>query len=99
MNKIAIIPIMFLLMLTISSQIVHAFTNTTIYCDGDTLIENVTFYIQGNETNLWLPVNCTYGCDNITNTCNPPVYQQNIGLFIIIGIIGVILFLLVRRFK
>ena len=65
-----------------------ALVNSIIYCfDNSTLIENITVYKDNNVSSLMLPVYCDWGCDNTTNSCNPPEYMQNVYNIIIVVII------------
>lgn len=69
-------------------NIAFALTNSIIYCyDNQTLVENITVYKDSNISTLMLPVTCDWDCDNVTNSCNPPPYQQIGIVFIIICVV------------
>jgi len=93
--------ILTLIMILLATPIIaFALTNSTIYCiDNETLAENITIYKDNNVSTLMLPVKCDWGCDNTTNTCNPPIYQQNLIILGIIIIVIVGLYYLKKRLK
>lgn len=58
-----------------------------------TCIDNTTLQIiEPNVTEV-----CAYGCDNVTNTCNPPSYQTDFFYFLIMLII-IIGFVMLYKF-
>jgi len=86
-----------IIVLLIIPNIAFALTNSTIYClDNTTLVENITVYVDDNSSTLSLPVHCDWGCDNITNTCNPPEFQQYLLIFIVIIVSCILGYLFIR---
>jgi len=83
MNKWLIYGVMLaLLSIPINAE---AYTNSTIYCeDANTLVENITVYVDANSTTLMLPTYCDWGCDITTLRCSPNPFEQNL-TFILIG--------------
>lgn len=77
---------------------VYNMTNVSIrYCyDNNTLIDQHTIIFNGIENSFYNPEHCLTGCDNVTMTCNPPEYQQNI---IIFGVIFIVIIMCIIVFK
>ena len=73
----------FILTLVILTTSVFA----TNYCiDNSSIIKNMTV----NNQLINISQDCVYGCDNITNSCNPNPLEANLWTM---GIIGGIIFL------
>lgn len=84
MNKLSLIILVTVCLL---SNIAFA-SNTLTNCSTNmTLQKNTSIFYNSTWYNFTENINCDYGCDNTTNTCNPPEYQQSIILFIVIAVI------------
>lgn len=73
--------------------------NHNICTDNETLGHNVTYTITIDQNqsivNVWVNEPCEFGCDNITQTCNPSPSNVNFNFFIIFGSMAFIILLLV----
>lgn len=70
-----------------------------IYCeDANTLAENITVYADDNVSTLSLPIHCAWGCDNVTLSCSPNPFMQDIYFvaFFIAAIVVIVWILKVR---
>jgi len=78
---------------------VFALTNSIIYCDGTALIENITVYVDNNITTVTFPTNCTWGCDNVTNSCREPKIEEYKTYFTILVILLIIAGVIIKLFR
>jgi len=77
---------------------VEAYTNSTIYCQGNTLVENITVYVDNNCSTLMLPTYCDWGCDTTTLRCSPNPFEQNL-IFVGISVGFIIIIIIIWKIR
>lgn len=89
------------LLVSIVPTIATAYSNSSIVCsDNSTLTEVLTVTLLNNTnasqslnaSSYQLQTTCQYGCDNVTKSCSPDPFSQNILMFVMfIGMCGLLI--------
>lgn len=81
------------------------YTNISLYAsityclDNNTLFKHLLYDNDGTSGYFDFPEYCTNGCDNVTNSCNPLKYEQNVYNIIIVAAIIIFFALLIAWAK
>jgi hypothetical protein len=61
----------------------------TVCSDNDTLLYHDASYLNGTLNYTDRYTLCFYGCDNVTMSCNPPMFMENLlALGVVLFIVG-----------
>lgn len=100
MNKTIVWTIVLLISI-VPTIVTAAYSNSSIVCtDNSTMTETLTIVVVNasnatqtlNASSYQLQTACQYGCDNVTKSCSPDPFNQNIIMFVIfIGLSGLLI--------